>query len=292
MKRFILVDSQQFAYHSYNHIVESHHHTVFTASLYGLKYETVPHKATIIKRNPYRFEYIGEQHEGAIILSDTNENKFDIKINEMCNTIANNLCCLNWMSFGINMSNNKKQWVYRSKDDYRLYDHFTKEIINEGKDFIFDNLVHVYQPVKGFDLFYVLVNHQQIMLANIETETDTISIDYCDYHNAVMKDMIYYPRWKNCFENSNIIIRKGKEFGVDLFENCGYKLKNKDFDFSKLPVKIKTDLDYEQIGPGQYKFYADCNQGYIYVSIPTQLGASLDAGVNIQNTYLVHESAK
>ena len=288
MKNFLLIDGQQFAYDTYSHTVDSHFNLVQDSSLYNTSLSAAPQKAQALKATPYRFEYICARNNEELYLQDDSDKKIELHIDKMCEHIIQHRPFNNWTAV-VKKLDGTLQWMYRSNDDRKLHDLFSHQLIDNGEDLIVKNIIHIYQPIKDVRLFYALVNYQQIMISNIEFNSEHINIDYCDYHNGTMKEMIYFPRWKRCFENSNIIVAQSKKFSVDLFERCGYNMKGKDFDFSQIPVKIKTDLLYNQIGVGQYEFEINNTHGFIYISIPTQLGGSQDDGVNMQHTYLVYK---
>lgn len=288
MKNYLIVDSEQFRYNTIDHVCDSHLGVVFEPNMYAHTFCKVSQKGFALKKMLHRYDFFCLADQSDLFLEDSKGNRIDLHVDEMCAHLQNKNSYMSWVAVANINQQEHLTWFYRSNTDGRFRNLFTHEVIANGEDIIVNHVLQISQVIKDVPLYYLLFNHRSTFIADVEKETVDRSIDICDYHTGTFRDMIFFPRFKKSYENDNIVIAPNNYFEVDIFERSGYIIKKRSFDFSCLPVKITTDLKYEQTGIGKYKFYVDKQLGFLNISIKTQSGVNQDPGIYIKKTYLVY----
>ena len=204
------------------------------------------------------------------------------------NAHENWVCCGYVFSKSTDTTLGNLRFWYRDKKTQKLIDCFSKEVLNNGESFISNTVFLVHGTVKNVPVYHFMLNDDVIFNANCVIDTEKYFISTVNFHDGTFKEFLFKPGVEKAFLADNIIIAPGNTFNVDFYARTA--LRETDFPFELLQLKIKTNIDYEKIGTGRYKFNLDNSpHGYIYARINSSFGAEQEKSTTLRAAYSVHK---
>lgn len=196
-----------------------------------------------------------------------------------------------WTNPNTQNSLNDLVYVYRNKDDGLLYDVFTNNIINNSESIVSNTFFIIYGEWSGTPLFHVMLNDNLLYWPIQTIDTQDIFVDTVSYHDGKFAEYVFKPRTYGCFEHETLLITPRNKFKIDFYGRSRFYLKNCDFPFESLKLKIKTNLKYTKLTSGMYEFDMEDKQtGYLYARVNAGYGAEVEESTRMRLAYTVHRS--
>jgi hypothetical protein len=200
-----------------------------------------------------------------------------------------------WIACGFVYNNSSNEFEkdlrfwYRSTEDFLLYDCFTHEPISPSSNVIVNTVFILHGSVIGAPVYHMLLNDDLIFDANSSINNEKFLVEPVSFHDGTFKEFLLKPGISKGFVQDNIIITPREEFVVDFYSRTA--LYNKGFPFEKLQLKVRSNLSYEKLATGQYKFSLEGkNCGYIYARINSRFGIEQEKSTTLRAAYTVHKS--
>lgn len=300
MKKFVLVENQLTKLTPFKHYHDLINLKINSNNQGGLSFDSISDFDQMIKlfrHNEYNAPYyLNITDTDCTIHSWDEKQTANIPIFELlekCHDKNTNrhwiACC--WTES--NKSNGLKDlvYVYRNEQDDTIRDVFSDNIVNNGFSIISNTVFIIHGEWIDVPLYHVLINDNLLYWPVQTVDTDAIFVDTVSYHDGRFAEYVFKPRMVGCFEHDNIVITPRDKFTIDFYGRSRFYLRNNDFPFDKLKLKIKSNIKYTQASTGVYEFDLQGKDvGYLYARINAGYGAEIEASTRMRLAYTVHRS--
>lgn len=300
MKKFVLIENQLTKLTPFKHFHDLINLKINDHNESGLGFDNITdfnQSIKLFRHNEYRAPfYLDVDNTKCQIKSWDNNENVNIPIFELLEKIHDPktnrswvACC--WTDPNNNSSLKDLVYVYRNFDDNTLRDVFSDNVINNGLSVVSNTFFIIYGEWPGVPLFHTLLNDNMIYWPIQTVNNESIFVDTVSYHDGKFAEYIFKPRTYGCFEHNNILISPKSTFKIDFFGRSRLHLKNSDFPFDKLKLKIKSNIQHKKLDLGLYEFNLDAGEtGYIYARVNAGYGAEVEESTRMRLAYTVHRS--
>ena len=295
MKKFILVESEVSKQTPFRHF--SNLINLYNPNSIGVDPITPMEQQTVLfKHNRFNKDLFVDNKDGDLYLESFNYSKsLKIDLDLLTSICHSERSHHQWVGCGYVFSqtvdrglDNIRFW-YRDSDTLKIKDCFTDEVLNEGASFISNTVFLLHGMVKNSPVFHLLLNDDVVFEANATMNTDRYYIETVNFHDGTFKEFLLKPGFEKSFVSDNVVIVPRQQFVVDFYARTA--LYDKGFPFETLQLKVKSNLKYEKIGTGKYKFdIGDQNYGYLYARINGSFGLEQEQSTTLRAAYSIHRS--
>lgn len=295
MKKYILVEtevSKQTPFRHFSNLINLYNpNSIGVDPISPMDQQTV-----LFKHNRFNRElYIDNRDDDLYIESFKESKSIKLDLDRLTNICHSERSHHQWIGCGYVFSKNADRSLdnirfwYRDSATLKLKDCFTDEVINEGNSFISNTVFLLHGMVKNSPVFHMLLNDDVLFEANAAMNTDRFYVDTVTFHDGTFKEFLIKPGFEKSFVSDNVVIVPRQQFVVDFYARTA--LYDKGFPFDTLQLKVKSNLKYEKISTGKYKFdMEDQNYGYMYARINGSFGLEQEQSTALRVAYSIHSS--
>lgn len=292
MKKYVLIES------------ETHHRTPFRhfsdiiniIASKGFR-SSISHpdsKAITMPHNRWHTEYYLAHMDDKLLLGNfTKQDKvYTVDLDLLTDTIKNSRAVTSWAGCGFLATDKERTellYWYRDKEDNTIRNCKNNNVIGNS-EILFETVMLMHGSYFDAPIFHTITNDDVVFYAGgNKINNQEYFVNAMTYHMGTLKDYVMRPGFSKAFEQDGVVIVPGEKFIVDFYARSG--LKNSDFDFETLNIKIRSNLKYTKIDTGIYEFeLSDQSNNYIYARIPADFGGEADPRTALRCAYNVYKS--
>lgn len=294
MKKFIIVETEVSKQTPFRHFSD----LINYYNSYSLGVDTISdmdQKTLLFKHNRFNKDlYIDCKDDDLYINSFVEPNSLKIDMDLLTEICHSNKSHHHWVGCGYIFSQqtdtsikNIRFW-YRDKETLKLKDCFTDKIINEGTSFISNTIFLLHGSVTNSPIFHLMLNDDVVFAANTTVDSARYFIDTVDFHDGNFKEFLLKPGFEKSFVADNVVIVPKDKFVVDFYARTA--LYNKGFPFETLQLKVRSNIENQQVGIGKYQFDMNGREhGYLYARIASSFGSETEQSTTLRVAYSVHK---